>query len=1024
MRAIASMGLLVALLTVGASTSARPVLSIPSGVPSSAEQMKELLRGNDPKNSIPPYLEEAQCGGWDKDLSVAPYIAVVEGLPGRVHNWWEDIPSGMGVRTDVDGDDNKDNDFFFPNETQGYSTACEEGIDQTQRMIWSPVFPPRVDINGTEFIEYQANWHTFAYPYVGDPTCRWRMEGGAWPPTPLVPDAALLPWDKDSVETENADSCFEFCQYANAFLYQNCADLQPRRITVFDHWEQDADGNWFEATRDEDIFVCNREALFYICTDEEINEENFHAACQVADPPLEEWANARKCEGQRCRCPNNPENGDPDACLHPPGGGQYRSYYRLYTDASFTRAAMPGDKVPNGDRAAENFQTTCFGLYDEFDPKKRQTGVNDRRCVINIDVENMRETQQGKGEYKETDVDDKDPTNTGNQRPGGLNDENGAFDVEEDTWYKKLGGAFSFINEKLFKGQYDSDLGNVFLAFDELDDGTLTATPQINEQHLFAESNLMRAFDDTGHPRAYTRWWQEQQTRMAALMRAPVLRIVLPSAWFMGLDPNDPFLTSVSGTEDPTERPDRSDRIELQVEADEDVLGTALAYIERSILLHVEEEPIPVIVPMGSPAEFRARAADWCTWYKNKNIVKTCDDVPEDIKKIMERLEEYAERIDDYRELRAETSETAGAILDLQHRLLEPIAQWFKDHEEQLRQIVQGRQRVEQELVPLWREIQGEIATMTDRSNLPWCMNQRFTSPIYSLLDPWLQSRYRQAKPNEVETSELNLPRLPLVQRPEDVIIDFSAIAAMSGTLKMPVLKPIQIRIDIPVPPKTEKLAELPPVGDIRAAMEDVLGQLPEVRNELQEPPSMEPPEPLSNETLNSARDSLFFAGRIVSEMNEQYADFWKSIGPLKPGEEQFERQYEFKEGMKCYDFNRLPCKQVEMDLLERAQRIGSRPLIQLAEDFESVGTRRGEPTVCLPEDEACHILNAERTDPGFRWEVVGSRSNDAPIDDLKVRILRVTQPPPLGSVDPLILKPHDDDPSPLQSFPTIRLLP
>ncbi len=1013
------MGLLGALLSVAIPLSAREQFRLPGGTPESIDEVVKAMRGGDPKTSIPAYLQESMCGGWDKNIGVGAYMSTVRGVPGRPHDWAGDITSGMGVRIDANGDKDSDNDYQYPESAVGLDTACMQGRDRDWKLVWEPV-NVWTTVDGEDVTEYGQNWHQFAYPYFENPACRWRMEGNRWPEIPLTPDGELFGSNKDSWETEDNGSCLDFCQYLNSYLYRDCGDdeIQVRTITIPAGF--DDEGNML--TQDVDLNVCNREAYRYVCTDQEAHDENWAVACFTSHPDPEEWANSRKCVGEQCRCPNAQK---PETCVKTPGDQEYQSYYRLYSEARYERTALKQDSkgrdVAPRDANEKDFQATCFGFYEEFDPKTHLTQAQDRRCVINIGVEDMRETQKGKAEYKEQNVSDKDPTDPALQRPGGPDNERGKFDKEKDTWYKKLGGAFSFVNEKLFEKQYDSDLGNVFLAFDNLDDGELKATPQISDNQLLAESDLMRAFDDTGNPRAYVRWWQEQQTRMNALMRPPVLRIVLPSAWFVGIDPDDPFLSSPDGAEEATERAARNDRIELQIEADEDVLGTALAYIERSVLIHAEEEPIPVVVPMGSPAEFRARAADWCNWYKATKIVPTCDDAPEDVKKIMERLEEYAKRIDDYRELRAQTAKTAGKILELQHKLLEPIAQWFKDHEGQLKDIAGGRERAERELLPAWREAQASVAKLHERSNMPWCMNQRFTAPIYSLDDSWLPSR---GLPQGVEINEMGLPVLPLVERPQDVIIDFSAVAAMSGTIKIPVLKPVQIRIDIPTPPTTGELAELPRVGDIAAAMEDALGKLPEVENQLQEPPGLEPPPPLGAEIIENARATLQQIQAVTAGMNERYEKFWMSIGPLKPGEEQFDRQIELKTGMKCFDFETMPCEQVEMDLHERIQRIGSRPLVQLFDDFRSIGTPRSEPTVCLPEDDACHILNAEKTDPGFRWEVKGSAANDAPIDELKLKILKLTQPPPLGTVDPLLLQPHDDDPSPLQSFPPIRLLP
>lgn len=985
------MGFTVALLLSATVVSAKEPFRLPTTRPTSIQEVVRSLRQGDPSTSIPSYLEGVRCGGWDKNTSVAGFIATVEGVPGRRHDWNGDIPSGMGTRRDTDGNGDKDDDFEFPDKTDGLATTCEPGKKTDVKFVVGPIAEWETT-DGEIVTEVGPDLHELAYPYFTDPPCQWRIKGGLRPPVPLNP-GETFEYDGESWETEDRDSCFDFCTYLNSFVYEDCAAWEPREITV--------DGPDGEETKT--VNVCTREVMKYLCTEQEVDEDEWPFNCMVPHPELEEWSNARMCEGQQCRCPNAES---PDSCVSAPGDKRYQSYYRRYPEASYARA-----KLMENDVASKGFQATCFGLYDEFDPKKRRISGDDRRCVLNVGVEGMTQSQAHKATYKEGNVVDKDPTAPENQRPGGT----------DGTWYEKLGTAFSFVNEKLFKERYGGDLGNVFLAYDQLDGAAQQATPQVNATTLLAESNLMRAFDDTGNPRAYARWWQEQQTRMAALMRPPVLRIVLPSAWFMGLDSQDPFLREPAPSGDPTDRPDRADRIELQIDADEDVLGTAFAFIERSVLLHVEEEPIPIVVPMGSPVEYRARAADWCNWYKSVNIAKTCDGAPQEIKDVMARLEEYAQRIDDYRALRAETAETAGAVLDLQRRLLEPIASWFRANQERLKEIARGRDRVKEELLPTWNEAVRLVTKLSEQSNLPWCMNQRFTSPIYSLLDPWLLSR---GLPNTPVSEEL-LPTLPAIARPQDVIIDFSAIAAMTGTLKIPVLKPVQIRIDIPTPPTTAALAELPPVDALRAAVDDAVGRMPAVNSDrLQNPRGLEPPQPLGDGVIAAAKDALERIEGVTRVLNAAYDNFWVSVGPLEPGVEQFPRQIEFKTGMKCFTFDSLPCTHVEMDLMERVQRIGSRPLVQLQEDFRSVGTRRTEPTVCLPEDEACHVLNAEKTDPGFRWEVRGSSANDAPIETLKTRILTLTQPPPIGTVDPLVLRPYHDDPTPLQSFPTLRILP
>lgn len=1023
MRFLARMGLLATLTCVFGAAAAREPFRIPGGTPTSIREVVDVLRGPiedgeepDEDRHLSVYLENAQCGGWDTGLGVEGYVADVRGLPGREHDWDGDVLTGMATRADADGDGNPDNDYAFPDSARGLATACAQKTPNITKTVWAPV-RNWVTVDGENVVEYGPGDHVFAHPYFEDPACRWRFEGGAWPAEPLAPDAPIPNSDKNSWETEDEQSCTDLCLYLNSFVYEDCLDVQPRDITVPDG--VDAAGDPVE--REIRINVCAREGRRYICTDGEVEPDDRAAACFNPHPDVEEWANARMCEGQQCRCPNAE---DPAACLtvrdQKNDEKRYQSYYRTYREAGYQRDAL--HHAPQ-DVAAQNLQSTCFGFYDEFDPKTHRTEAKDRRCVINIDVRDRFETQKGKALYQEGGVQDRDPTDASRQRPGGEDDAPGAFDDDEDAWYKKLGGAFSLVNERALNERYDGDLAKVYLDVDELDEGRLSATPQINDGQPYAEHSHLRAFDDTGQPRVYSQWWQEQQARMASLLRPPVLRIVLPNAWFMGLDPNDPFIGGSGG--EPAGRANRADRIELQIEANEDMLGAAMAFIERSLLLRVEEEPIHVAVPAGSPVEFRARAADWCNWYKSQSGEKTCDGAPQEIKDILTRLEEYAARIDEYRQLRVELAETAGAVLDVQRRMLEPIARWFADHQQQLRNVADSRARVERELLPQWRQIQTGVALLHERTNLPWCMNHRYTAPILTQIDPWLPSRTLPGAPIEMG----GLPRLPEISRDPDVIVDFSAVSAMSGVLKIPVLKPVQIRIDVPAPPAVAVLAPLPSVQPIRDAVADALERLPEVRDTFDDAPPFVPPAPIDDGTLTLARNALNGILAVVGEMNARYDRFWKSIGPLKPPKndedrEEFERQIEFKTQMKCRDFNDLPCDHPEMNLREIVQRIGSRPLVQLAEDFESIGEPRNDPTVCPPEDHACHLLNAERVEPRYRLEVLGSADNDAPIDELRTSILTLTQPPPIGSMDPALVRPHEDNPSPVRGFPDVRLLP
>ena len=92
------MGLLVAVLSIAPAAFARDAYTIPDARPTSIVPVKEALRGGGQKESIPEYLDAAQCGGWDKQIAVGEkgevtsgYIPDVWGVPGRKHWWAGDI---------------------------------------------------------------------------------------------------------------------------------------------------------------------------------------------------------------------------------------------------------------------------------------------------------------------------------------------------------------------------------------------------------------------------------------------------------------------------------------------------------------------------------------------------------------------------------------------------------------------------------------------------------------------------------------------------------------------------------------------------------------------------------------------------------------------------------------------------------------------------------------------------------------------------------------------------------------------
>lgn len=987
-RIAATVGLTLGVLTPVAL--ARAPLTISNPDPTSIEQLGSDL------NKIPPYLQQAQCGGWldeKVETNAGSRVSYVEGLPGRNTQWDGDLLSGMATRVDEDGNGDVDDDFIRPDLTKGYSTSCD-GSSRVGRSYWEQIN------NGYPF-EIKVKNGVFPGPRFTDPVCRWRLEGGGtFPPVPLKPNSTLnyeqMGKNFEPQDRESPQTCRDFCLYVNRFQYLTCKDPVP--VPKPDN-------------PDEFYFVCNRWALVFLCTNEEVpvapadfEQLNQNVLCPAhvantnpnpGDPaPSELRANARSCKGESCYCPG-------PAC---PGESQgFRSFFRRYFGA-YKREAVPKDGPP--DYTKNSAAVACYGFYNEFDPKKTQTSVSDRRCVINMNVSFMKNQQRGKAQYvSSTPTPQIDPNNPANQRQGNQ------FNAEEDLWYENLTRGFSLLSEKMFHDEYDKNLSSVYLDLDHLDDAVLRSNEQISAQQPLAQSNQVRAFDDTGSGRIVATWWQKQQNEMAVLLHPPVIRLVLPSGWSFGVNQADPQLQALGKIVPAGDK--RNESIELQTDSDEDILGLALSYLEQSMLLHTEEEPIPIVVAMGSPTEFRAKAQAWCTWYLEYYDAKNCDDMPQSldkVKKLMAQLQTYADNIENARKLRSELPKYAAKMLSLQSSLTSPIGNWVKENLEHYKEVLQEQKNLRAGLLAQWVGVQSMMNNFTANINMPWCMNQRFTAPVYSLLDNWLPSRWLGG-----DISANGLPTIT-AQRPTDVVIDFSTIAYMTGSIKVPVLQPVQVRLDdIPWPPASrdpgleKEYPDLPTLDGIAEALAAAAEDLPAPNQ------SLDPPPPLDlsaygEEFATQASRQVATIARIVDLMVERYNKFWKSIGPLDPDDPTKNDRNginQMKQRLECYSWDDKTCQHVEMDLIERFVRIGSRPLVMLNEDYYDIpntkydGSPKGFGDACAPGEDTCTpTVHPEDEKPREQWEIIGPKTVEQTFDDVRRAIQVQTYPRPVGNGD------------------------
>jgi hypothetical protein len=956
----------------------------------------------------------------------------------------------MGKRQDQSGNNQ---DFQFPDQTQGYVTSCWSNWNgPITKTVWR-------DANGKADSGGPINLVqvTFPYPHFEDPPCRWRIQLGqnSFSDKMTPTDANGAMFDNDQIpnfaeittppqDRQSPSNCNTFSNYLNTFQYRDC--LQTASVT-------DANGNTFT--------VCARWDNRYVCS-------NAPRSPQPTDnwPPTTGRPNSFACTGQQCRCQQDGgfSVGASSTCLRDPDGDPYYSFYRQYI-GSFQRQTIPTDhdnqqhQGPNDDAVRRNVPVACYGFYNEFDPMTHQTQREDKRCVIDIDVSHMKTTQLGKAEFgQNANTQDVDPEAKDNQRPPSGNGSNTG-----NLWFTKLGWAFSFLDESTFQNAtYNQDLTNVFLSSDTIDKAVVTTSwPVANqdEDPRPAISDYLRSFDDSAGKRIVSNWWQAQATAVATIVHPPAVRLILPPGYAFGADATNPIFGQVASSSSSSGMDSRSQRMEVQIGATEDLLGEVVAALQKSLLLHLEEEPIHVAVAFGDPADFRAKAVAWCAWYIKQSGATSCDTASGKIGDYIKGLNAYADDIEKSRVLRTDLALYAGALLQLEQKLTQPISTWMSQNIDRYKNYLSQAQQLAQAVTMGWADAEQAMSTFHDKTNMPWCMNQRYEGPIFSLLDPWLPSRNANGR-----ISADGLPDLGGVTRPQDILIDFSHIAYLTGSLKLPVLDPVQVTVNVPAPDDSVTLDSfsltlppLPSLDPIQTAIQNSIQSLPKVQGNSNFPPLQLPTidqgvVQQAVATVQQIRNVIKGPDDSSPSMNKTYGAFWKSIGPLAPcksdsdceegnGEQcvngSCQSQYDpnkhcsdetlknKKERGECCDFNDSVCQNVEMDLLERFQRIGSRKLVLLNEDYQSLGIRKLTPSTCIPSDESCYILHNESPQPLYQWQINPPSSAADTVGIVKKAVWNATMPQPIGNLssssvpyDTNDLVPMQDGPPPLNLSP------
>lgn len=907
-------------------------------------------------NRIEGDLGSAQCGGWDWDEPVLPHIPTVTGVPG--HNAADPLGhlrTGMALREETGGVDG--NGFQWPGDTFGYTSACRPG--------WPPFY---------EFHPCQRPAGPDA-GFIGpklfkSPSLGCSFTSGACATTPPDPLGNGAQWTCDAL-CEDLNRRWLFDQYAVYCLFPGpppfWADTGTRINTIC--YDPDTMPVPPPPVPPPGCFVGYVQTL-YCCTNS-----------PVGGP----FPNCKSCAGDECRQ------------QLPSPGSTYISYFRHYF-GTCTRDPVPA--APDDDFARLDVPVACYGLYNEYDPKTTVSGFFDRHCTIantypgrNHDFIDMPETQVsdfGIAEYGQNlyDTEWPDPPTAAYRII-----RNPSFDSQTDLWYPNISGGFSLVNGKVLDEVYDNDFSFVLMSPDITH---FKSYPQLKEDQLYSSGAYLRAFDDAVANERFERrtvpeWWQEFETESHKLFSPPQVRLLLPPTWSVGLDPLDPFFSPE--IPDPFNPPAPSDPrlepIEVQLKVKDDLIGEVAAYMERSLIIRLQEEAVPVLVPLGSPTEYRAKAHAWCTWYMQKNKAQNCDSAGGDVGDLIQRLEEYADRLDEFRKLRAELSHYQASLLEDQAEIIKAIGDWLKANVDEYTAYQNSVANL-QFLKSLYQGAQSVYRTFHDKTNLPWCMNHRFTTSIYSMLDDFFWFPGRPDLDGGVDDAPsiydpTSFPRFT-VQMIPDAVLDFSLVRTATGAMRLPVLKPIQVsmaryELDPPSPtaqsPHIPKLPPLPPIPTIHAA---VTAGLPDVVIE-QDPPTISSFFPGAAPTVDPLAYMRAFS--ILSGMNSAYQKYWDSLrldpDAVTDGTEE-----------DCIFPDTIPCVHVEMDLIERFVRMCSRPAVfleepggPLDEDFGSIGEPIDQFVVdfdeCPREDWACQLLNQEKYHTGRGW---GLRTPDYEVQE------------------------------------------
>jgi hypothetical protein len=437
----------------------------------------------------------------------------------------------------------------------------------------------------------------------------------------------------------------------------------------------------------------------------------------------------------------------------------------------------------------------------------------------------------------------------------------------------------------------------------------------------------------------------------------------------------------------------RSDgTVEITLKAGLEDIGNVLLSFQRIFVAPIQEVRIPVLVPLASVSEIDALIADWKQWKRAEDANAELNGVPSNAGQadaMIDKLVQYRDRVEKVRLLRGAILVYLEKLYDSQRQIREYFADWYQQNTALL--TASAERAVERrELKLIWRLLQRAML-QTDRCQLAWCSNHRYSAPVYSLLDNW----WGEKQPGEKRDRDYrpqSLKDLGYVQ-PDDQLYDFSNVKFPRDPWLIPVLWPVSVRLRLPQPPAVgiqpdspDTYPDLPPLPD-----ETVFDSFPVPSLSLADKSFIVPP---ASPSLQPAMDMLREFRRMIDgteigdQINEEN-DIKTGAKTIDGGDDNFPLDRNSMRGAYCRFPPSLttppdpdqehgsPVKiiHVENDLRERLARLFSRWMPERDEDFAGRVARIHEeypnpddPPKCT-EDVICYFLPPEmRTITTWQW--------------------------------------------------------